>query len=124
MLGVAASRDRISLEKVALNWNESEYPDNSGRKIEMGLIDPDQPLALMTVFPVNELFLELKSFAPKIHISFSAGSYVCNNVYFKVLHYFPDKKSLFVHVPKLEIISFSEQCKIIETVLNFIAKKN
>lgn len=70
----------------------------------MGKIDPSLELAAMTNFPVNHLLEYLNGFEDikqKSQRSFSAGTFLCNNLYFKTLTQFPMIKSLFVHVPAI-----------------------
>ena len=121
LLGLASSRAQISLEKVALNWNESEHPDEAGQFITPSKINLlDDRLALMTKFPINEMhdFLLAKKFPVKI--SFSAGTYVCNNVYYKVLAEFPDLKTIFIHVPNFENLGQEIQVQMVHDIINFI----
>lgn len=120
MLGQASGRDRISLEKVALNWNESKHPDEGGNYVQPSKINPaNEPLALMTKFPINELqdYLDKKEYPVKM--SFSAGTYVCNNLYYKVMTEFPNLKSIFIHVPYFEKVSEEIQMNIIKDVIDF-----
>ncbi|MBC7753895.1 MAG: pyroglutamyl-peptidase I [Moraxellaceae bacterium] len=120
-LGVASSRVQVSLEKVALNWNESKHPDEAGQFVSPAPIQPsDDRLALMTKFPINELqdFLVEKKYPVKI--SFSAGTYVCNNVYYKILAEFPDLKTIFIHVPIFENLNQELQVQMVHDVLNYI----
>lgn len=102
MLGQAAGRDKVSLEKIALNWIQTEYQDESGMLPATGLILEDRPLALMCSFPVDEVYVELKKLNLPVEISFSAGTFVCNDLYFRFLERFVDQKSVFIHVPLIE----------------------
>lgn len=123
MLGLASSRKEISLEKVALNWNESKHPDESGNFVSPSKINSThEQLAVMTEFPVNELFEYLDQKKYPVKITFSAGTYVCNNVYYKTLLAFPKLKSIFIHVPSFEEIDRPTQMKIIEDVLSFLSR--
>ena len=101
MLGQASGRKNISFEKIGLNWIQSVHPDESGFTPSVGTIQNDQALALMTKFPVDEIYQKLKSQNLPVEISFSAGAYVCNDLYFKVLSEFSELKSVFIHVPLL-----------------------
>lgn len=124
MLGLASSRDDISLEKVALNWNESKHPDEAGNYVLPGKINKSQEfLALMTSFPINVLldYLEEKNYPVKM--SFSAGTYVCNNLYYKVITEFSDVKSIFIHVPYFEKVSQDIQIRLVQDVLDFTRVK-
>lgn len=100
MLGLASSRDDISLEKIALNWVETQRPDNQGQVYEPQMIDVQFPLALMTKIDLNTLKSELSSQGIDAELSFSAGTYVCNYTYFKMLSQFPSTPCLFVHIPE------------------------
>lgn len=101
MLGQAAGRKNICLEKVALNWRQSAQPDEAGFIPDVGPINPPKDLALMTKFPVDQVHSYLKSMSHPVEISFSAGTYVCNDLYFKMLSEFSNLKSVFIHVPLL-----------------------
>lgn len=127
MLGQAAGRKNICLEKIALNWRQSIQPDESGYIPETTFIQSDRELATMTHFPVDVVAQQLKKQGHPIEISFSAGTYVCNDLYFKTLTEFPNIKSIFIHVPLLPeqqkenddrpAMEFDLMLKVIESVL-------
>lgn len=100
MFGQAGGRPNVCLEKIALNWNQTKSFDEAGRKPEVGRIG-DGELALMSTFPVEDCAEFLADRKLKVETSFSAGAFVCNNLYFKVLKNYPLIPSLFVHVPFL-----------------------
>lgn len=102
MLGQAAGRESICLEKIAINWIQTESADEAGYLPPIGRIAPDQPLALMSSFPVDKVYLRLKSDGEPVKISFSAGTYVCNELYFMMLSRYPALKSVFIHVPLMQ----------------------
>ena len=99
MLGQASGRKKISLEKVALNWNQTSVSDEAGLTPVMGPIIKNSALALMSDFPIDAVFEKLR--LPELEISFSAGTYVCNELYYHVLKNFNEKslKSVFIHLP-------------------------
>jgi Pyrrolidone-carboxylate peptidase (N-terminal pyroglutamyl peptidase) len=100
MLGQASGRSKISLERVALNWCESGA-DEDGKKPEVGPILHDAPTAHISEFFPTEWAEQLSQVAPTA-VSSTAGTFVCNNLYFKVLNEYGNKlKALFVHVPYL-----------------------
>lgn len=101
MIGQASGRKNICLEKVGLNWVQTENKDEAGIAPKAGKILSAVELALMSLFPVDQTFLELKRVGFPVEISFSAGAYVCNDLYFRVLNEFKELKAVFVHVPLL-----------------------
>lgn len=127
MLGQAAGRKNICLEKIALNWRQSSQPDEVGYTPETTFIETGRELALMTSFPIDSIAQQLKQQGYPIEISFSAGTYVCNDLYFKTLTEFPNIKSVFIHVPLLPeqqkenddrpVMEFDLMLNVIESVL-------
>ncbi|MES2800994.1 MAG: pyroglutamyl-peptidase I [Bdellovibrionota bacterium] len=100
MFGQAGGRPNVCLEKIALNWNQTKSADESKHIPQTGRIG-DGELALMSTFAVDDLSVFLADRRLKTEISFSAGAFVCNNLYFKVLKNNPLIQSIFVHVPFL-----------------------
>jgi len=100
-LGLAAGRDKITPEKVALNYVNSKTKDNSGRSLEGVSIEPGQPDAIFSNVPVEGLVSELNSEGIPASLSLSAGAYLCNYAMYLSLR--EARKSGFyagfVHVP-------------------------
>lgn len=101
MIGQASGRACVCLEKIGLNWVQTENADEAGQIPKSGKIESESELALMSTFPIDQVFAELKKSDYPIEISFSAGTFVCNDLYFRVLNQFPKLQSVFVHVPLL-----------------------
>jgi len=99
MLGQAGGRSKVSLEKIALNWRQTQSADESGYCPITGEIVSGANLALMTRFSVDELYEYLLLRKLPVEISFSAGAFVCNDLYYKTLMNYPEIESIFVHVP-------------------------
>jgi pyroglutamyl-peptidase len=131
MLGQAAGRDLISIEKIALNWIQTENKDESGYKPPTGRIKESEPLALMSKFPIDEVYAKVKSKKNNIEISFSAGAYVCNELYFQVCSEFTDLKVVFIHLPLIKeqvssdnirpYLELSEQKEILSEILKSLS---
>ena len=102
LMGQAAGRRGISLERVALNWMRSEKQDPDGNIVPTGRILEDAPAAYIVDFFPDDWRDQLNEIG-ETHISLSAGAYVCNNLYYRVIHHLSDKKVpvLFVHLPLL-----------------------
>lgn len=102
LLGQAGGRKNICLERVALNWNETEKPDEDGKTPARGEIIRGQPGAIFTQAPIEKWYALLKDQNVPVEISLSAGGYVCNNVYYKTVSSNLNAKSVcFIHVPFL-----------------------
>ena len=101
MLGQASGRARVCLDKMGLNWVQTQRRDEAGVQPADGKIFSDSSLALMSDFPIDQMYFELRKQNLPVEISFSAGAYVCNDLYFRALKEFTDLKSVFVHVPLL-----------------------
>lgn len=101
-IGQAAGRSKICFEKIGLNWVQTEHKDESGSQPQSGSI-AEGPLALMTTFPVDTVYQKLKAEQFPVEISFSAGAFVCNDLYFRTLNEFKNLKTVFVHVPLIEV---------------------
>jgi|SRR5665213_3278138 len=97
-LGQADGREKISLERVALNWMDARIPDNAGeqpreRKIQAG---PD-------VHWTNIPWQDFKS-QNECNLSYSAGTFVCNTLMYQLMDWAltHEKRAGFVHVPLLQ----------------------
>ena len=130
MLGQAKGRKDICFEKVGLNWMESDVKDEAGVRPESGKILKESDLALMSRFPIETAFLEMKKAQLPFSVSFSAGTYVCNELYFRVLENFKDLRSVFIHVPiateqlkpgeSVPTISIAGQIKCLKFLIAFM----
>ena len=101
MLGQAGGRSKVSMERVALNWIETEHPDEDGFKPERGAIDGIEETAFFSEMPLEDWRAEIAALGLPIEISLSAGGYVCNDLYFKMRRDLVGTPCLFVHVPYL-----------------------
>ncbi len=102
-LGLAPTYSNIAVERVALNLLDARIPDNDGYQPIDEPIEKDAPIAYFATLPVRAIVKELKDNGVPAMISYSAGTYLCNYVMFKTLHYsklhdYP-KKAGFIHVP-------------------------
>jgi len=101
--GVAARRDKVCPERVALNLKDTRLPDNAGNIPEGELLIPDAPLAYFASLPLAEIRdILLKSDIPT-EISNHAGAYICNAVFYAAAHEIAssdlDIQYGFIHIP-------------------------
>ncbi len=100
LLGMAASRNKISIEERAKNLLEFKIPDNNHQIITNRLISDEAPEYLYSKVNIDNLISYFnKDF--DLYKSNDAGTYICNYLYFKVLQTY-DAPSIFIHLPKYE----------------------
>ena len=109
-MGQAGGRKYISLERLAFNYMNARIPDNDKNMPQNTNIYVGGELAYETSFDLNKIMLKLPK--DKFEISYNAGTFVCNTVYYSILKYAKEnnKSALFVHVPYIK-----EQIKDDET---------
>ncbi len=103
LTGVAAKREKISLERFALNIRDYRIKDNGGHQYLDELIEEDAPDALKTPFSVATMSKALTKNGVVCEVSNHAGTFICNEVYYKCLRYQDGQRHpaqvLFVHLP-------------------------
>lgn len=111
MLGQAEGRATISIERVAVNLCDFRIPDNGGHQIIDEPIAPDGPAAYFTGLPARELTESARAVGVPTELSLSAGTYLCNLVFYTALHacatHELPTRSGFVHMPLLPAQAFS-----------------
>ena len=101
LVGQAGGRRFVTPEYMALNMRSCELPDNEGQVFRHQKIVPDAPDILLTKMPVDALARSLSGAGFPAAVSYSAGTFVCNDTYFLTMHALPETPVLFVHVPYL-----------------------
>ena len=101
MLGLADSAPRPRLERVALNIDHADIPDNAGVTRSGEPIRQGNPLALETGLDLPSLQMRLGQRGHVVDISNHAGAYICNHIYYEALNRTlgTSTHALFVHVP-------------------------
>jgi len=104
-IGQAGGRSAINVEKVGVNIDDARIADNAGNTPKDEVITKDGPAAYFTTIDVRGTVEKIKQAGIPAIISYSAGTYVCNNVVFGTLHFLvttnQDIKYGFIHVPYL-----------------------
>lgn len=105
--GVANGRQAVTPELVAINYRHARIPDNAGQQYFGQPIAADGPAAYMTRLPVHAMIDQIKAAGIPAALSFSAGAYVCNDVYYALLacEAAYGHQGLFVHVPGTEAVA-------------------
>jgi len=111
-LGQAGNRPEISVERVAINLDNSKssngktiLPDNAGNAPVDSTIAEGAPAAYFSTLPVWDVVGAIQKVGVSAAVSYSAGTYVCNHVMYTVLHEadlnYPNMVAGFIHVPFL-----------------------
>lgn len=101
--GLSISADRFHIERFALNWMEARISDNEGNK-PVGPIEEEQPWALKSTLPVENLVDACLRSGVPAKASNHAGGFLCNYLLFKILSHYSDSpaRAVFVHIPYAE----------------------
>ena len=100
--GQAGGRARISLERVAINCDDARIPDNAGNRPVDEPVVRGGPAAYFSSLPVKAALAALTAEQIPAEVSQSAGTYVCNHVFYALMHALrlrPGTRGGFVHVP-------------------------
>ncbi len=85
-VGQAGGRAEISPERVAINLDDARIADNTGRRPLETPVVPGGPVAYWSTLPVQEIVGALKRRGIPAAVSLSAGTYVCNHVFYGLMH--------------------------------------
>lgn len=103
--GLATGRSGISLERVAINIIDARIPDNLGAAPIDEPVHSGAPAAYFTTLPIKAACAALGRAGIEAAISQTAGTYVCNAVFFLTMHLAatrrPAMRGGFVHIPCL-----------------------
>lgn len=85
-VGQAGGRAEITPERVAINLADARIPDNAGNQPVDEPLAADGPAAYFATLPLKEMVKNVQDSGIPCRISYSAGTYVCNSVMYRVLH--------------------------------------
>jgi pyroglutamyl-peptidase len=103
-LGQAEGRTAITPEKVAINLDDARLADNEGvLRSDVKILDKG-PDAYFSTLPVKEMVEAIKAQGIPSSVSFSAGAFLCNHVFYVAQNKFAgtNVRSGFVHVPLMD----------------------
>lgn len=102
-IGQAGGRANISIERVAINIDDFRIKDNEGNQPIDENIFEDGENAYFSTLPIKAIQNELAKSNIPSSISNTAGTFVCNHVFYGVRYLIEKKfkgiKSGFVHIP-------------------------
>jgi pyroglutamyl-peptidase len=102
-LGLAQGREGISIERVAINVDDARMADNAGHQPIDTPVVPGGPAAYFSTLPIKRLAQGLQQAGHPAHISQTAGTFVCNHVFYALQHHLLGQHVMsgFVHLPAL-----------------------
>jgi len=102
-VGQAGGRSAIAIERVAINLQDARMEDNEGNCPTDEPIKRDGKTAYFSNLPTREIERRLNEHGIPAVISYSAGTYVCNDVMYHLLYWiekqYPMIRGGFIHVP-------------------------
>jgi pyroglutamyl-peptidase len=107
-VGLAADRDALCVERVAVNLCDARIPDNDGAQPACRPVVRRAPATYFSTLPVENIAKALSRTGLRAEISMSAGTFVCNHVFYGLMHEAAKRqrgkialRAGFVHVPAL-----------------------
>ena len=100
-VGQAGGRTGITPEMVAINLRFASIPDNEGNQPKDVPCIEGGENAYFSTLPVRKMTSAISEAGIPCSVSCSAGTYVCNDLIYHVLHHYKETetKACFIHVP-------------------------
>ena len=109
-VGLAAGRTAITPERVAINIRDARIPDNAGASPVDEPVVPGGPVGHFSTLPIKAIVAALAADGVPAAVSQTAGTYVCNDVFYSLQHLLATDPELaevrggFVHVPAADVV--------------------
>lgn len=102
-IGQAGGRPDLSIERVAINIDDARIPDNQGNQPIDKPIIQSGPVAYWSSLPIKAIVKHLRDAGLPASISQTAGTYVCNHVFYGLMHEIQHShiRGGFIHIPFL-----------------------
>jgi len=102
-VGQAGGRSDVTPERFGVNFRDARIADNAGNQPHEAPIVEGAPTAYISPLPVSAMAEAIRNAGLAGKVSNSAGTYVCNDVLYSILHHFDGTKvkAGFIHVPFL-----------------------
>ena len=84
--GLAGGRAALSLERIAINIDDARIPDNRGNQPIDEPVIRGGPAAYFTTLPIKAAAAALREAAIPAEVSNSAGTFLCNHVFYGLMH--------------------------------------
>jgi pyroglutamyl-peptidase len=103
-LGQAAGRCDFSIERVAINVDDARIADNAGQRPIDSAVVAGAPAAYFSTLPIKALVAALRGAGLPASVSQTAGTFVCNHVFYALMHALRRRRGVragFMHLPLL-----------------------
>ncbi len=103
-LGQAEGRSEMTPERIAINLDNARIADNAGNQPLEQRVIADGPDGYFSTLPIEKMVASMKAAGIPASISLSAGTFVCNHIFYVLQDYLKDSsiKSGFMHVPLMD----------------------
>ena len=100
-IGQAGGRAAVTPEFVGINIRHAPIPDTNGNQPQDEPILLEGKNAYFSTLPVRKITEAINASEILAQVSYSAGTYVCNDVFYTLLAHFENKKTQvgFIHIP-------------------------
>lgn len=101
--GLAAGRRHLSIERVAINVDDARIADNAGRQPIDAPVVAGAPAAYFSTLPIKSILVALREAGFPAEVSQTAGTFVCNHVFYGLMHALrrrPTLRAGFIHLPR------------------------
>jgi pyroglutamyl-peptidase len=105
-LGLAAGREGFTLERIAINLDDARIADNAGAQPIDAPVVARGPAANFTTLPIKAMATALRNAGHLAAVSNSAGTFVCNHVFYGLQHALKRRRGVrsgFMHLPCLPV---------------------
>jgi pyroglutamyl-peptidase len=103
-LGQAAGRADFSIERIAINIDDARIADNAGAQPVDVPVVAGGPAAYFATLPIKAMVAGLRESGLPASISQTAGTFVCNHVFYALMHALQAHRQVrggFMHLPLL-----------------------
>lgn len=123
-LGLAGGRAAVTPERVAVNLDDARIPDNAGARPCDAPVVPDGPAAYFSTLPVKVATAALAGARVPAVPSHTAGSFVCNHVFYRLQHATAGTsvRAGFVHVPDVDVVALPDLARALVAMLRAVVE--
>jgi pyroglutamyl-peptidase len=123
-VGQAGGRAEVTPERIAINVDDARLPDNAGQEPVDRPIVKAGPAAYWSTLPIKAIVKELRKRGIPAAVSQTAGTYVCNHVFYGLMHELRGQQRVrggFIHVPFLPEQTADQASLPLETMTRAVA---